>query len=357
MESSALPFLADGLVQHLTWNWALLAIGATLLCVVGFCAAILGRYVRIMLNILADTPPPLSMGPMDFQRMEGEHVQFRSADGVSLHGMFLYGNRTKSRKGMIIFCHEFASDMYSCARYCRPQLDAGFDVFTFDFRGHGRSSNTPDYTPRQWPSDREVADCIGAFAYVQSVLAGEGLPEDFGVFGISRGAGAAVVAMAGDEAAKCIVTDGAFSTDVTLESLMKKFAHIFAKVKFIYENHPPTFWRFLRWLLFLFAPRRFHCRFPSVRKAIVRMSPRPMFFIHGERDSYIRSEQTRFLYALAPQPKFLWIVPGAKHNQSAVLAPDAYRQRTVAFFERFLTGIEGSMEHLEALTPSIADVA
>lgn len=351
------PLLATSLWQHLNWNWALLSMLGTLAVVIILSIAILARYVRIMLNILADTPPPLSMGPLDFQPIEGEHVQFRAADGVSLHGMFLYGERAPSRRGMIIFCHEFGSDMYSCARYCRPLLDAGFDVFTFDFRGHGRSSNGPDYTPRQWPSDKEVADCIGAFAYVQSVLAGEGLPENFGVFGISRGAGAALMAMAGDEAAKCIVTDGAFSTDVTLESLMKKWAYIFAKVKFLYENHPPAFWRFLRWVLFLFAPGRFKCRFPSVRKAIVRMSPRPAFFIHGERDSYIRSEQTRFLYALAPQPKFLWIVPSAKHNQSVVVAPDAYRVRTVAFFERFLTGIEGSMEHLEALTPSIAEVA
>jgi len=271
--------------------------------------------------------------------------------------MFLYGNRDRPRKGMIIFCHEFASDMYSCARYCRPLLEVGFDVFTFDFRGHGRSSNIPDYTPRQWPSDREVADVIGACAFVESRLESEGLPREVGIFGISRGAGAAIIAMTGNEAVKCVVTDGAFSTDVTLESLMKKWAYIFAKIKFIYKNHPPAFWRFLRWLLFLFTRRRFNCRFPSVRKAIVRMSPRPMFFVHGERDSYIRAEQTRFLYALAPQPKFLWIVPSAKHNQSVVVAPDAYRVRAVAFFEQFLTGIEGNMEHLDALTPAVAEVA
>jgi pimeloyl-ACP methyl ester carboxylesterase len=357
MVEQTIPILAGGLPEHFVWNWALLAMVGTVVVVVALTEAILSRYLRIMLNIFTDTPPPLSMGPLDFQRIEGEHVQFRAADGVSLHGMFLAGHHEPKRRGMIIFCHEFGSDMYSCARYIRPLLEAGFDVFTFDFRGHGQSSNIPNYTPRQWPTNREVADCLGAFAYVQSVLAGAGLPEEFGVFGISRGAGAALVAMAGDPAAKCIVTDGAFSTDVTLESLIKRWAYIFAKVKFLYENHPPAFWRFLRWRLFHRAHRRFNCRFPSVRKAIGRMSPRPIFFIHGERDSYIRSEQTRYLYALAPQPKFLWIVPDAKHNQSAIIAPDAYRTRTVAFFERFLAGIEGSMEHLEALTPSIADVA
>ncbi|MCG3178866.1 MAG: hypothetical protein BIFFINMI_01196 [Phycisphaerae bacterium] len=349
--------LATGFWTHVQWNWALLSILGTLFTVILLSALILARYVRILLNILQDTPPPLSMGPLDFQRLEGEQVQFRAADGVSLRGMFLYAGRNKPRKGMIVFCHEFGSDMYSCARYCRPLLESGFDVFTFDFRGHGRSSNQPGYIPRQWASEREVNDAIGAFAYVQSVLAGEGLPEEIGVFGISRGAGAAILAMERNETVKCVLGDGTFSTDVTIESFMKKWAKIFAKVRIVYENHPPAFWKFLRWLVFLFAHRRFKCRFPSVRKAIARMSPRPMFFIHGERDSYIRPDQTKYLYALAPQPKFLWIIPRAKHNQGVAIAPDEYRQRTVAFFEWFLAGNESSMEYVEALTPSIVDVA
>jgi len=64
--------LADSFWQHLSWNWALLSMLGTLVVVIGLTAAILGRYIRIMLNILADTPPPLSMGPLDFQRLEGE---------------------------------------------------------------------------------------------------------------------------------------------------------------------------------------------------------------------------------------------------------------------------------------------
>jgi pimeloyl-ACP methyl ester carboxylesterase len=356
MLHTTLTILAQaGFWERVSWSWALVAIVVTIVLMVGLAALILGRYVRICLNIMQDTPPPLAMGPVDFQRLEGEPVQFRSADGVSLRGMFLYGDRKEKRKGMIVFCHEFGSDMFSCAHYCRPLLEAGFDVFTFDFRGHGKSSNSPDYEPRQWPSNREVDDCVGAFAYVQSVLAGQGLPEEIGVFAISRGAGAAIMAMAGNEAVKCIVADGAFSTDTTLESYMKRWAKIFAKVRIVYENHPPAFWKFLRWLLYLFGQRRFNAKFPSTRKAIVRMTPRPMFFIHGERDSYIRPEQTRFLYALAPQPKFLWIVPRAKHNQGVLMAPQEYRQRTVAFFDWFLAGDRAAMEAFESLTPSVIE--
>ena len=59
--------------------------------------------------------------------------------------------------------------------------------------------------------------------------------------------------------------DGAFSTDRTIEYFMKRWAYIFAKVKVVYENHHPAFWRFLRWLLFVVARREFRCTFPSVR--------------------------------------------------------------------------------------------
>jgi pimeloyl-ACP methyl ester carboxylesterase len=96
------------------------------------------------------------------------------------------------------------------------------------------------------------------------------------------------------------------------------------------------------------AGREFRCSFPSVRKAILRMPPRPMLFIHGEKDSYLPVEQSRLLYALAPQPKAFWIAPGARHNQAAVRHPELYSRLTIAFFDQHLcraplpsqTGIE-----------------
>ncbi len=33
----------------------------------------------------------------------------------------------------------------------------------------------------------------------------------------------------------------------------------------------------------------------------------------------------------------MWIVPGAKHNQSAIVAPQEYAQRTALFFDRYLS--------------------
>jgi len=329
-------------VQH---NWALLSIIATLAALVAIPSVVLGRYIRIMLNIMKDTPPPLSMGPLDFERIEGQEVRFRSFDGTSLRGMFVMGNGRVPRKGMILFLHEYASDMYSCARYCRPLLEAGYDVFTFDFRGHGQSSCDEHYQPRQWVSDHEVDDVLGACAFVEDYLESQGLPIRMGVLGISRGACAGIIGCAHIPAVKAIVTDGLFSTDMTLETLMKRWAGIFAKVRFVYENHPPAFWRFLRWLLFCFTGRAFNCKFPSVRKMLRHFHPRPVLMIHGEKDSYISADQARYLYSLLPQPKQLWIVSGAKHNQAVIVAAEQYARRTVEFFDKYLAVSDSQARH------------
>ena len=360
-------------------------------------AAVLSKYVRLMLNIIRDTPGPPLMGQLDFAPIEGRRVTFRAFDGTRLEGMFLshtslagagngppsaitnngcpsdgggalpstdadsglpsadadphnaptnnkgpaealYGLRPDSR-GVIVFCHEYGSDQYSCARYCRSLLQAGFDVFTFDFRSHGRSGHLVGYEPRLWCTDREVSDCLGALALVQSEIEDRQLDLNIGLFGISRGGGAAIMAAAescSPTSVKAVLTDSSFSTDSTLEWSMRKWVHVFARVRFVYENHRPFFWRFLRWLLLKFARVRFNCRFMSVRKSLKRLNHLPVFFIHGEKDSYICSEQTRTLFSLASRPRYLWIVPRAKHNQSVATEPDRYGALTLGFFEKYL---------------------
>jgi len=355
--------MTDWIVQNWiplasTWlgrHWAALAIGLTCLSLIVFVVLLLAKYVRICLNIFVDTHPPLAMGPLDFQPVHGEIVRFRSFDGVSLRGMHLNTPNRAARKGTVVFCHEFKSDMYSCARYARPLIEAGFDVFTFDFRGHGDSSCTRDYRPLQWPSDREVDDVLGACAYVESVLAGEGRSTRIGVFGVSRGAGAALLAAASDPNIAAIVCDGAFSTSETLAALMKRWAYIFATVRLVYENHPDAFWRFLAWLLMRFAQPKLHRHFPSVSKALLDMQARPIFFIHGRRDSYIRTDQTEVLLEAAPTPKYLWLVEDAKHNQSVITQPRQYAARTIAFFRKHLAG--EPLTAAEITSPAATEVA
>ncbi len=323
-------------IQH---NWALTSILATLTLLIVIPALILGKYVRICLNILRDTEPPLSMVQTGFIPLRGEDRDFFAADGIRLRGTFIRA-WNKPSLGLIVFAPEFKSTRHSAARYCKPLVAAGYDIFTFDFRGHGDSASEEGYTPRQWASDREVTDMQAAIHFAEQWLEEQNRPAELGVFGISRGACSAILAAETCPSVKSVVCDGAFSSDCTLEYLMRKLAKVFAKVRFIYENHPPEFWRFLRWCVIITCRFKFKCKFPSVRKTLTRMLPRPILFIHGERDSYIPVEQSRLLYAQSPQPRYLWIVARAKHNQSVDLQPESYARHTVHFFNHFLGMVE-----------------
>lgn len=302
-----------------------------------YCLMIFRRYVRIALNILDDySPLPENGNGNGYGLARGEEMCFRASDGHRLQGVLMRRRGGGAPRGMVIFAHEFGSVRDSCMRYCESLLDAGFDLFSFDFRGHGRSAPETGYRPRHWTSDREKADMLGAIAHATSWLEEQGRPRTVGLFGISRGAGAAILAADESPDVRAIVVDGAFSSDTLIEYMLKRFATTFARIQVVARNHPPVVWRVLRWMLFRDCARRFNCRFPSLRRVVPRLKETPILFIHGERDSYIPVAQSEELHRLAQGPKELWIIPGAKHNQGALTAPREYARRIAAFYEAHL---------------------
>ena len=339
--------------EFIARNWAAVAIAATCLSVLAWIALVLNKYVRICLNIFVSTPPPPGLnGRPEYERILGEKVRFRAFDGVSLRGMWLWADRPR---GTILFAHEYGSDMHSFARYVRPLMRAHFNIFTFDFRGHGASGCPNGYKPLQWPSDKELGDVLGAVAYATGRLAERGQPAKVGLLGISRGGSAGILAADTDERIGAIACDGAFSTDEVCISMMKRWASIFAKIRVAYENHPDLFWRMMFRVLLCRAHRRMKCRYPSVRRAVRTMTSRPILLIHGARDSYVQVEQTQALHRAASRPKYLWIVPAARHNQAVDMDPAAYAQRTVAFFTKHLAGEAVDDERISGPPPADTD--
>src|ERR1019366_6174897 len=66
------------------------------------------------------------------------------------------------------------------------------------------------------------------------------------------------------------------------------------------------------------------CHFPHLEPALRRLGSRPLFMIHGANDTYIKPDMARTLFRYASDPKELWIVEGAKHNQALTVAGDEY---------------------------------
>ncbi len=349
---------AAAVFEFIARNWALMSIATTVALLIIVPTAFCRKYVRIAINLIDDFAPP-HFPDVPVSHVTGDPVDFSAFDGHRLRGAWYKKHAGTVEKGVIIFAHEFGTDRFSHSRYSEPLRNAGYDVFAFDFRGHGESPSEENYKPRQFPSDRERSDMLGAIAFVGDQLEEAGRPREVGLFGLSRGGGAAILASVGIASVKAVAVDGGFSSDSVVQHLAKRWASIFAKMRFSYESPPPSYWRFMRWLILINAERRFGCEFPSVRKALKRIGSTPLLFIHGERDTYIPLEQTQMLYDLAADPKYFWSVPGARHNQSIIKQPQEYARRLIRFYDTYLARctapVSGDRESLSGLAQPIAE--
>jgi pimeloyl-ACP methyl ester carboxylesterase len=215
-------------------------------------------------------------------------------------------------------------------------LDNGFDVFSFEPRGQGESDPQPGYGPMQWVTQYEVRDTEAAISYLKNRPDAE--HRGIGFFGFSKGACAGLLAASRHEYIRCFVTDGVFATLTTMIPYMQKWIAIFSTRKWIQRNLPWIYY----WLIAgaaLRALRRCHgWRFPHLERVLPLLAPRPLFMIQGGADNYIKPEMARQLFERAKQPKDLWIVDGAKHNQSLNVAGDEYKERVLNFFLEHLAG-------------------
>ena len=62
----------------------------------------------------------------------------------------------------------------------------------------------------------------------------------------------------------------------------------------------------------------------------------PMFFIHGDADTYVPTRMVYPLYEAKSGPKELWIVPGATHAMSYKDYPQEYTERVKKFVGKYI---------------------
>lgn len=264
---------------------------------------------------------------------DAEEFTIPTTDGLNLSAS-LIRSHAPEKKGLILFAPEYGGTKWTCMLYAGHLLDAGYDLFTFDFRNHGDSDSMAGYQPLQWVTQHEVADVKAVLNFLKNApfCPAEGI----GFFGVSRGAGSGIVACSGDPFVKCLVTDGAFGTVATMIRFMGKWASIYitSRPKLL-KLVPKWYYGLLGLAALSEVNRRRQLSFPSVRNALRRLSVRKqqLLMIHGGADSYIRPEIASDLYKAAPRKLCqLWMVEGAKHNQAVDVAEEEYRMNTVEFF-------------------------
>ncbi len=320
-------------ITHLLWllGGAVLLAGLTLL---GFLLYVYFRYQSTIIRIFEEKPLFLKkFAPKtDF---DVEDTTFKTEDGLTLAGSYIRTSAPE-RKGVILYLPEYGAGRMTCLNYAKTLVEQGFDLFTFDFRNMGDSESEPKYIPLQWVTNHEVMDAKAAVAHLKERFDAPSPEEGIGMLGISRGAGVAVIVASKDPWVRCVVTDGMFGTINTMIHYMQKWIEIYGRLNWLRPFLPSLFYRVLSRTTLWAVQRRRHCTFPSMKYALGRLSPRPLLMIHGEADSYIRAPIAEGLYRLAREPKELWLVEGAKHNQAVLIQPEEYAHRLRDFFERHL---------------------
>ncbi|MDR2762097.1 MAG: alpha/beta hydrolase [Planctomycetaceae bacterium] len=292
---------------------------------------------------------------------EGDEIEFTSDDGITLRGLFI-SSRNEINHGTILFCHELNGSRSNIAPYLETLTFEGFNVFTFDFRNHGKSDICVKDYPAPWLTAADMNDVKAAIEYVCkrenyndnenkncNNYCNDNFNKNFNdnsrtnnwakikdnkdgkgisIFGLGKGATIALCAAGSDSRVKSIVLDAPtaesrlFSKNcwnalVKSAKLARRrtinfsMAILFLQVIsysikqsaiFVYEK-----WR--RYVLGLW----YDCQFIDVDPIIKKVN-QPIMIVHGHTDTKIRPHQIRAFCERMPQRPKLWLTSPSRRQ-------------------------------------------
>jgi uncharacterized protein len=239
-----------------------------------------------------------------------EEARFTTDDGVTLSGWLVPAGR-ETRTAVIVL-HGFGGHRLPELAAFVPWLSERHHVLQFDFRGHGRSD--PSLVTLGATERRDVGAAV-------RFLESRGLGP-IGLFGISMGAATAIVS-APELPVAAVVADAPFAeVHHPIANRMRQVGYPLA----------PIGARLIVWA----ASLRSRVRLRNPISVVGRIAPRPLLLIAPREDRLIDWRQSIRLYEAAGEPKELMVVDGAGHAEAYTSAPEAYRSRVLAFYERSL---------------------
>lgn len=248
---------------------------------------------RLMYLPMGVVEPPERVG-----LAAAEQVTFRTADGVDLGAWFVPAAAGPPRGTVIVFNGNAGNRSYRAA-LASALRRAGYSVLLFDYRGFGGNPGSPSEAGL-------LEDARAARRYL--VGRREVDSARLVYFGESLGTGVAV-ALALEHRPAALV-------------LRSPYTSMVAVARVHYPFVPAG------WIL--------KDRYPSIER-IGRVGTATLF-IAGERDAIVPPGLTRELYAAASEPRELLVIPGADHNDHAMLAGDALIGAVTSFLARTLGG-------------------
>lgn len=242
-----------------------------------------------------------------------ESVVIQRDDGEKIAGWFAAGENDTPG---ILLLHSVRSDRREMVGRAEFLLEAGYSVLLIDMQGHGETSGKNITF-----GFRESYDAHEALSFLRARVKG----RKVGVIGVSLG-GAASLLGESPVNADAVVLEAVYSS---IERAVKN--RVSTRVGRIGEYLAPL----LTWQI---EPRLgIPLKALSPLKAVERLKA-PVMVIGGTEDRRTLREESQRLFEQAPEPKRLWLIEGAKHQNFHLYAKAEYEKRILEFFGVHLLG-------------------
>lgn len=228
--------------------------------------------------------PPQSSAPVNLDLMMGhpQTVSFQLADGSSRDGWFFPGLRGAPA---IIVCHGYLSQRADVLTLVTALQDHEYNVFLFDFLGHGSS---PHGTTLGYKETGELRSAIQALAGRDDID-----PQHFGLWGVDMGGYAVLEAATSDPRVGAIAVDDAYADPRNMMQILVKHSGL---------GVIPLVSRFTD---FGFRMANYNYRKqPPVTSRLGQLKSIPKLFIASGDQPYL-ANAVLSLYEFSPDPKVL----------------------------------------------------
>lgn len=223
-----------------------------------------------------------------------EEVHIEVEPGVRIHGWFIKATKAPS-VATILFSHGNAGNIADRLDRVQSWRDLGADFFLYDYRGFGRSSGSPD---------------------------------EEGTYRDGRAAYDHLVKVRGIDPARLVLMGESLGSAISIQlALDRRAAGLVLEAPFASIAHMAT-------AIYPFLPVKFFVRTRYDNLAKIPRLQIPLLVTQGTQDEVIPVEQGRMVFEAAPEPKRMFVVEGAHHNDVYVVGGDRYRREMSDFLAR-----------------------
>lgn len=241
------------------------------------------------------------------------NVTFNTEDRLKISGWYISG---LNRYPGIIIVHGMGRSRHDGLYYANFLREQGYHLLLFDLRNHGKSEASFNSM-----GVHEKKDIHAAVKFLQKR---RGI-TDIGIIGFGTGASTAILAMAENPSIMAGVFEGGYFEidELVLQTLKnRKYKNALLPERLTIE-------------MFKFRLNA-DSEIISPETAIPKISPRPVFIIHGTENPAVSFKHAKQLFLAANYPKQFWPILGGDQKTAIRINPIRAELELSNFFNEFL---------------------